>query len=153
MANDKRKAKPNYVKRCMDYAEKCLEVQLQGRETQYKTEALRGAELGNGNPLSENQLAYRMSINAEQILKAIQSRKGMELGFSIEGIVIQYIELMADPDATVGDKRAILDSIRKTLGMDKTETLNTNIETVTDQDREILTAIRDELQRGKTNDS
>lgn len=153
MANDKRKAKASYPKRCMDFAEKCLELQLQGRKTRYKTEALRNAELGNGNIKSEQNLARRMSGNAEQILKAIQSRRGMELGITIEGMVIQYIELLTDPDASVSDKKNILDSIRKTLGMDKIETVNTNIETITDQDRNILTQIRDELASGKRNDS
>ena len=128
----KRKAGKNYEARCMAFAEQCLD------ETKSKTQAVRDAKLGNGNYESERKLASRMSTKTEQVLENCKVFSQQELNINHKAVVMQYIELLNDPKATVKDKITIWDKVAGLLGLNRIITENKTELTVAQEIAELV---------------
>lgn len=134
----RRKAGKNYEARCMAFAEQCLD------ETKSKTQAIRDAELGNGNYKSERTLASRMSTKTEQLLERCKVFSQQELNINHKAVVMNYIELLNDPEVTVRDKITIWDKIAGLLGLNRIITENKTELTVSQEIAELVNDLKDE---------
>jgi hypothetical protein len=136
------------AKQCMDFANNLLKNKSQ-------VDALREAGLATGNENYDYKKASMMVrfSKVQEILDECEAQARLNLNITAASVITQYLSLMDSPDITVKDKIAIWDKVAGLLGLNRVITENTNIETITDEDRTILLQIRAELERGKTNDT
>jgi hypothetical protein len=141
-------AKKATAKQCMDFANSLLKNKSQ-------VDALREAGLASGNDAADYVKASRFArfSKVQEILDECEAQARLNLNITAASVISQYLSLMDSDDITVKDKIVIWDKVAGLLGLNRVITENTNIETITDEDRTILLQIRAELERGKTNDT